>query len=110
MFLCRHLTIVTDLTHATIGKLVQSHHVATTTTVKGKVTTTYTHHEIPAAAGMPNTDDIKVPGKKIIVMAAIVFIDELSAFVSRAITVVVALSCWVTRLKTYNFRQILRDL
>jgi hypothetical protein len=65
----------------------------TTTTVKGSVMATYNHHWASPTNLRPKTDDIKVPGRNTIVSAAMVFIDELSALVSRAIRVVVALSC-----------------
>lgn len=82
--------------------LVQIHHVVTTVAVRGRVIATYTHHGTPSADFMPKTEERYVPGRKTIVKAAMVFIDELSALVSLAIKVVVALSCCVTRLKTYT--------
>jgi hypothetical protein len=82
------------------GKLVQNHQIKMTVNVKGSVIATYTHQGIPRTKSKLKTDDIKVPGRKSIVKAAMVFMDELSLLVSRAMSVVVALSCWVTKLNT----------
>ena len=53
---------------------------------------------------MPNTLEMNVPGRKIIVRAAIVRIEELSSLVFMVITVLVLLSCWVTRFWILDLR------
>ena len=55
----------------------------------------------PLKNAMPKKLETAVAGRKIIVKAAIVFIAALSFLVSRAIAMLVSLSCWVTKLKTY---------
>ena len=44
--------------------------------------------------------EVNVPGKNTIVSSAIPFIDELSRFMSLAISILFAASCCVTRLNT----------
>lgn len=55
----------------------------------------------PLKNAMPKKPETAVAGRKIIVKAAMVFIAALSFLVSRAIAMLVSLSCWVTKLKTY---------
>jgi hypothetical protein len=47
------------------------------------------------------TEDRNVPGRNTIVKAAMIFIEVPSSRASRAMVVLVAASCCVTRLKTY---------
>ena len=54
----------------------------------------------PLKNAIPKKLETAVAGRKIIVKAAIVFIAALSFLVSRAIAILVSLSCWVTKLKT----------
>lgn len=73
-----------------------------TNAINGIVMKTYTVQSTPSKDDIPKTEDMKVAGKKTMVKAAIIFIDVPSAFASRAMVVLVAASCCVTRLKPYS--------
>jgi hypothetical protein len=64
-----------------------------TVKVNEKVITTYTHHVLELTKLRLKICDMNDPGRKSIVITAIVFIDALSALVSTAMDILAELSC-----------------
>jgi hypothetical protein len=85
------------------GNVTNSHRIATTTIVNGNASATQSCHCAFSNAAMLKTDDKDVPGKKITVKAAVIFIEISSAFTSRVMVVLVAASFCVARLKIYVY-------
>ena len=86
-----------DIDFQRSGELVKdchSHQTAIMTTVRGKVSATYNHRRLSSSMiDIPNTENMKVPGKKTTVKAAMTFMVLPLAMASRAMVALVAVSC-----------------